>query len=59
MINNLIKVIKFLNQNNFTYQKDNALWFKSKDFGDEKDRVLLKKTKDHTYLSTDIAYHEK
>jgi len=55
----LIKAIDFLNQNNYTYQRDNALWFKSKDFGDEKDRVLIKENKDHTYLATDIAYHEK
>ena len=46
----LIKAIDFLNQNNYTYQRDNALWFKSKDFGDEKDRVLIKENKDHTHI---------
>ena len=56
--NNLDKVIGFLSDNNHTYEKDNALWFKSQQIGDEKDRVLIKENKDHTYLSTDIAYHK-
>tara|TARA_B100001778_G_scaffold328713_1_gene328565 strand:- start:41 stop:1753 length:1713 start_codon:yes stop_codon:yes gene_type:complete len=56
--NNLKKVINFLNDNNHTYEKDNALWFKSQEIGDEKDRVLIKENKDHTYLLTDIAYHK-
>ena len=55
---NLQDVIDFLSSNNHTYQKDNALWFKSKDKGDEKDRVLIKENNDHTYLATDIAYHK-
>ena len=55
---NLKDVIDFLSSNNHTYQKDNALWFKSTDKGDEKDRVLIKENNDHTYLATDIAYHK-
>ena len=55
---NLQDVIDFLSSNNHTYQKDNALWFKSADKGDEKDRVLIKENNDHTYLATDIAYHK-
>ena len=55
---NLQDVIDFLSSNNHTYQKDNALWFKSTDKGDEKDRVLIKENNDHTYLATDIAYHK-
>ena len=55
---NLKDVIDFLSSNNHTYQKDNALWFKSTDKGDEKDRVLIKDNNDHTYLATDIAYHK-
>jgi len=51
-------IIKYLHENNNTYEKDNALWFKSQELGDEKDRVLVKENKDHTYLSTDIAYHK-
>jgi len=56
--NTLQDVIDFLSSNNHTYQKDNALWFKSADKGDEKDRVLIKDNNDHTYLATDIAYHK-
>ena len=56
--NNLKDIIDYLNKNNNTYTKDNAVWFKSKELGDEKDRVLIKENKDHTYLSTDIAYHK-
>lgn len=55
--NSLENIIDYLNKNNHTYNKEGALWFKSGEFGDEKDRVLIKENKDHTYLSTDIAYH--
>ena len=55
---NLKLILDYLSQNNYTYVQDNALWFKSQDLGDEKDRVLVKENKDHTYLSTDIAYHK-
>ncbi len=55
--NSLKEIIENLEKKNLTYTKDNAMWFKSSSFGDEKDRVLLKENKDHTYLSTDIAYH--
>jgi len=55
---NLKLILDYLSQNNYTYAQDNALWFKSQDLGDEKDRVLVKENKDHTYLSTDIAYHK-
>ena len=55
----LDRVLEFLKKNNHTYSKDKALWFKSTDYNDEKDRVLVKENQDHTYLATDIAYHEK
>ena len=41
-----------------TYQKDGALWLKTTDFGDDKDRVLIKSDKSYTYLVPDIAYHQ-
>lgn len=56
--NSLKNIIDYLYKNNHTYEKDGALWFKSEELGDEKDRVLVKENKDHTYLSTDIAYHD-
>lgn len=40
-----------------TYEKDGALWFKSSDFGDEKDRVLVRANGQNTYFAPDIAYH--
>ncbi len=39
------------------YQKDGALWFRSTDFGDEKDRVLERDNGQTTYFASDIAYH--
>ncbi len=39
------------------YDKDGALWFRSTDFGDDKDRVLRKSSGDITYFASDIAYH--
>lgn len=40
------------------YEKDGALWFKSTDLGDDKDRVLRKSNGDLTYFASDIAYHD-
>lgn len=40
------------------YEKDGALWFKSTDFGDDKDRVLKKSDGLLTYFASDIAYHD-
>ena len=36
---------------------DGALWFRSTDFGDDKDRVLVKTNGEYTYFASDIAYH--
>ncbi|MGN0071367.1 MAG: arginine--tRNA ligase [Atopobiaceae bacterium] len=36
---------------------DGALWFRSTDFGDDKDRVLIKTNGEYTYFASDIAYH--
>jgi arginyl-tRNA synthetase len=40
------------------YEKDGALWFKTSDFGDEKDRVVVKNNGETTYFASDIAYHQ-
>lgn len=40
-----------------TYEKDNALWFKSTDFGDDLDRVMRKSDGGYTYFVPDVAYH--
>ncbi len=39
------------------YEQDGALWFKSSEYGDEKDRVIKKTDGAYTYLTSDIAYH--
>lgn len=39
------------------YEKDGALWFKSTNYGDEKDRVVVRDNGNHTYFASDIAYH--
>ncbi len=40
------------------YEKDGALWFRSTNYGDDKDRVLRKQNGDLTYFASDIAYHD-
>jgi len=50
------EVLKLLKKKNLVYQRDNALWFKSTQFGDDKDRVLINKSGETTYFASDIAY---
>ena len=40
------------------YKKNGAVWFKSSDYGDDQDRVLIKTDGKNTYLTADIAYHK-
>ena len=51
------EVIENLTEKGLTYEKDDALWFRSTQFGDDKDRVLKKNTGLLTYLTPDIANH--
>lgn len=51
------RVIERLKASGHTYEKDGALWFKTTEFGDEKDRVLVRENGVPTYLVPDIAYH--
>ncbi|MCH3968059.1 MAG: arginine--tRNA ligase [Atopobiaceae bacterium] len=46
-----------LDAEGYLYKKDGALWFRSTDFGDDKDRVLVKENGDYTYFASDVAYH--
>ena len=50
-------VLTNLKKQGYTYQKDGALWLKTTDYGDEKDRVIIKSDGSYTYLLPDIAYH--
>lgn len=46
-----------LKRQNLLFEEDGALWFRSSNFGDEKDRVVRKQDGEWTYLASDIAYH--
>lgn len=50
-------IIEKLKESGHTYEQDGALWFRTTDFGDDKDRVLLRANGVPTYLVPDIAYH--
>ncbi|NQX83769.1 MAG: arginine--tRNA ligase [Mycoplasmataceae bacterium] len=50
-------VLKSFADNKFSYKQDGALWLKTIDFGDEKDRVLIKKDGNQTYFLPDITNH--
>ncbi len=51
------KALNKLKANDYVYEKDGALWFRSTDFDDEKDRVVVRDNGQHTYFAADIAYH--
>ena len=51
------KSIKLLDDSGFLYEKEEALWFKSTEFGDDKDRVVKRANGDNTYFASDISYH--
>jgi len=52
------KGLDLLKKKGFLYEQDGALWFKSTQFGDDKDRVVVKSDGTYTYLAPDIAYHQ-
>lgn len=54
----IARVIDLLINKHYIYEKDKALWFKSTEFGDDKDRVVKKSTGEFTYVAADIAYLE-
>src|SRR5687768_8624962 len=49
--------VELLEQGNHLYEQDGAMWFRSTDFGDEKDRVVQRENGQFTYFASDIAYH--
>jgi arginyl-tRNA synthetase len=49
--------VKSLVSSGHTYEKDDALWLKTTDFGDDKDRVMRKTEGGYTYFVPDVAYH--
>jgi len=51
------QAIQRLQDKGSVYKQDGALWFRSTDFGDEKDRVVRRENGQTTYFASDIAYH--
>lgn len=54
LVDNTLNILK---NNDHCYIAEDALWLKTSDYGDEKDRVLVKSDGNYTYLTPDIAYH--
>jgi arginyl-tRNA synthetase len=52
------KLLDKLQEQGFIYSDGETLWFKTTDFGDEKDRVVIRKNGEPTYFAADIAYHQ-
>ena len=52
------KTLNFLSKKDLSYNKDGAIWYKSTDFGDEKDRVLIRENEAPTYFASDLVYHK-
>lgn len=51
------RAVEQLEQRGHIYVQDGAKWFRSSDFGDEKDRVVQRENSLYTYFASDIAYH--
>jgi arginyl-tRNA synthetase len=52
------RALQMLEQKGHTYRSEGALWLRTSEFGDDKDRVLVRSNGENTYFATDIAYHE-
>jgi arginyl-tRNA synthetase len=50
--------LEILEEQGHTYRDDGALWLRTTDYGDDKDRVLVRSSGEHTYFASDIAYHQ-
>ena len=53
----VMSTIDDLKNKGIVFEKDDALWFKTTDYGDEKDRVVVRSNGQTTYFASDIAYH--
>ncbi len=51
------QTVAALNAGGMTYESDGALWLKTSEFGDDKDRVMRKRDGTYTYFLPDVAYH--
>src|SRR5262245_2104706 len=55
--NEVVKTIERLRSRGLIYAQDGAEWFRSTEFGDDKDRTVIKSDGELTYFASDIAYH--
>lgn len=55
--NRIDDALAVLEERGMLYKKDGATWFRAMDFGDEKDRVVVRENGNKTYFASDIAYH--
>jgi len=55
--NEVVETIERLRSQGFIYSQDGAEWFRSTEFGDDKDRTVIKSDGEFTYFASDIAYH--
>jgi arginyl-tRNA synthetase len=55
--NRIDDALAVLEERGMLYKKDGATWFRATDFGDEKDRVVVRENGVKTYFASDIAYH--
>jgi len=53
------EAVSSMQQNGFIYENEGALWFRTTDFGDDKDRVVVRGNGVTTYFASDIAYHKE
>ncbi|MGM0553971.1 MAG: arginine--tRNA ligase [Pseudomonadota bacterium] len=53
------RAVQALEERGVLYEQAGALWFRSSDFGDDKDRVVRRDNGDYTYFASDIAYHRE
>ncbi len=55
--NEVVETIELLRSRGLIYAQDGAEWFRSTEFGDDKDRTVIKSDGELTYFASDIAYH--
>ncbi|WP_439443527.1 arginine--tRNA ligase [Listeria aquatica] len=55
--NKILPTLEKLRENGYVFEQDGATWLRTTDFGDDKDRVLIKSDGSYTYFFPDIAYH--
>ena len=55
--NKIKEACDYLTERGYMYEKDGALWLKATEYGDDKDRVVIRENGEPTYLAADIAYH--